>query len=162
MERLAEDSLQLNSALEAIEAGRIDEALSQLKAAAEANPENPETYYLAGLCLLRLADYEAALDAFHRAIRIEDDWPDPYLGGAQAQVGQGDPHASMQTLLHVLGFSPQHTGATRQLLELLTRMAPDSYLPRPGARIAAVLCTSGYRSFAALKTVRATVASWHR
>ena len=129
MERLAEDSLQLNSALEAIEAGRIDEALSQLKAAAEANPENPETYYLAGLCLLRLADYEAALDAFHRAIRIEDDWPDPYLGGAQAQVGQGDPHASMQTLLHVLGFSPQHTDATRQLLELLTRMAPDSYLP---------------------------------
>lgn len=129
MERLAKDALQLNPALEAIEAGRIDEALLLLKAAAQANPNNPETYYLAGSCLLRLADYEAALDAFQRAIRIKGDWPDPYLGGAQAQLGRGDAHASMQTLLHVLSFSPQHPDATRHLVELLAHLTPHSYLP---------------------------------
>jgi SAM-dependent methyltransferase/tetratricopeptide (TPR) repeat protein len=121
--------LPLTPALKAIEAGRIDGALLLLKAAAQADPDNPETYYLAGLCLLRLADYDAALVAFQRAIGIEDDWPDPYLGGAQAQLARGDAHASMQTLLHVLGFSPQHQDATRHLVDLLAQLTPDSYLP---------------------------------
>lgn len=129
MEGLSEADLPLNPALDAIEAGRIDEALSLLQVAAKEQPNNPETYYLAGVCLLRLGDHQAALDAFQRAIQIKVDWPDPYLGASQAQLGVGDAHGAMQTLLHVLNHEPGHLEATRYLSELLVRLKPDSYLP---------------------------------
>lgn len=114
---------------QAIDAGRFDEALALLQSAAAAQPENPETYQLAGQCLSHLGDHEAALDAFQRAIRIKADWPAPYLGAARALSIVGDAYASMQTLLHVLNFAPQDMQATRQLVALLRRLKPEGHLP---------------------------------
>lgn len=113
---------------EAIEAGRFGEALSLLQEVAQAEPDNPETYCLAGQCLLRVGDHKAALDAFQRAIRIKPDWPEPHRGTARAFLGIGDAHASMRTLLEVLSFAPGDLDTTRQLVELLVRLKPDTYL----------------------------------
>ena len=113
----------------AIGAGKFDEALPLLQAAAKSNPGNAEIYNLAGHCLGHLNDHKAALDAYRRAADIRADWPAPYLGAAQVLAKVGDAHASMQALLHVLSFAPQHLDATRQLVSLLERMKPESYLP---------------------------------
>lgn len=99
-----------------------------LRTAAQDQPKDHRTYDLAGQCLLGLGDHQAALDAFQRASRAKPDWPAPYLGAARALTGLGDAHASMQTLLKVLSFAQGNIDATRQLLELLERLQPDSYL----------------------------------
>lgn len=124
----------LERARQAIRAGRFDAALPLLQAAAGKDPGNAEIYNLAGNCLGRLNDHPAALDAYRRAANIKADWPEPYLGAAAVLANVGDAYASMQALLHVLGFAPQHLDATRQLVGLLQRMKPDSHLPelRPG------------------------------
>ena len=126
------DSLPRNDPLrpahQAIDAGRFGDALSLLKDVARAQPDIPETYCLAGQCLLRLRDHKAALDAFQRAISIKPEWPEPHLGAARALLGSGDAHASMQTLLRVLDIAPGDLETTRQLFELLVRLQPDSYL----------------------------------
>lgn len=114
---------------EAIDAGRFDAALPLLQAAAKSDPDNAEIYYLAGCCLGRLNDHQAALDAYRRAANIKKEWPAPYLGAAEVLAKVGDAHASMQALLQVLGFAPLHLDATRQLAGLLARLQPDSYLP---------------------------------
>ena len=130
MQPVANDTQRetLAPAREAIDAGRFGEALSLLQAVAQAEPDNPETYCLAGQCLLRVGDHKAALDAFQRAIKIKPDWPEPHLGTARAFLGIGDAHASMQTLLKVLSFAPGDLDTTRQLMELLARLKPESYL----------------------------------
>ena len=78
--------------------------------------------------MLRGGDLDAALGAFQRAVHAKPDWVDPYLGAAEALAGRGDAFGSMQALLHVLEFEPYEHRATRQLLELLVRLHPDTYL----------------------------------
>lgn len=119
----------LSAARQAIDEGRFDEALLLLRTAVSEQSGNPEIYYLAGFCLLNLNDYVAAVDAFQRSIRIKAEWPAPQLGLALAQVRSGDAHASMQTLLQVLGFAPGNLDATEQLVDLLSRLRPNKHLP---------------------------------
>jgi SAM-dependent methyltransferase len=119
----------LREARTVVEAGRFNDALPLLRRAANAQPDNAEIYCLAGQCLLKLRDFEAALDAFHRAIQAQSDWPEPYLGAAEALASRGDAYGSMQALLQVLEFAPEEVRATQQLVELLVRIHPAEHLP---------------------------------
>ena len=119
---------QLQHANRLIEEGRLAEAVSRLRRIADRQPNDPEVFNLVGQCMLRGGDLDAALGAFQRAVHAKPDWVDPYLGAAEALAGRGDAFGSMQALLHVLEFEPYEHRATRQLLELLVRLHPDTYL----------------------------------
>jgi tetratricopeptide (TPR) repeat protein len=51
--------------------GKLDEALNTYLRAIELNPNNEQTYYHYGSCLLKQGKWEAAADAYRQAIKID-------------------------------------------------------------------------------------------
>lgn len=63
-----------------LRAGRFEEALASYQQAQQRHALDPEVHYLTGVALRKLQDWEAAVDAFRRALFLEPTyWPAAFL-----------------------------------------------------------------------------------
>jgi tetratricopeptide (TPR) repeat protein len=77
---------------------KVPAALDVLHKAAESQPHNVLPTMLAGEIQLALKRYPEAIDSFQKALDLVPDWLPAYRGLAQAQLGQHNTDAAVQTL----------------------------------------------------------------
>jgi tetratricopeptide (TPR) repeat protein len=72
--------------------GEYDDAVTELSAAAKADPKLPFVHFNLGLAYVHKQDYERARNEFHKDIAIESDVPFSYeqLGNMESTVGNAD------------------------------------------------------------------------
>ena len=73
-----------------IKLGHYEKALQHLDIAAERDPDNGMLFYLRGLAQEALKDYEAAYEAFYRAVHFGSYFSRSYEGLARLSLRQGD------------------------------------------------------------------------
>jgi tetratricopeptide (TPR) repeat protein len=81
-----------NDGLVAIRAGRLDEALEAARRSTALTPDDPDSLYLLGVCLIFEAEYEDARDALERVITLRPDLAEAYhdLGLVRFQLDDGE------------------------------------------------------------------------
>jgi predicted Zn-dependent protease with MMP-like domain/Flp pilus assembly protein TadD len=73
-----------------LDEGKIDEARRLADRAATADPESPEAHTLVGAVANAEDDVEGALEAFERAMELDDEYLDPVLLAAETLALSGD------------------------------------------------------------------------
>src|SRR5207247_142720 len=102
-----------------LELGRPDEALCEAGRQLSANPNDPETLELIGLCCLRRRDFTAALDALGRAIAAAPESAHPHYlyGFALRESGRiKDAESPYRRALELDPDEPIYLRATAELL----------------------------------------------
>lgn len=108
--------------LNALKAGRMQEAIEALLKAAEADPESFETWSYMGAAYSRLADYENARKAFGRAIQINVNSPRAWYNLGVAHQMAGDEDAARTCYDRAVQLDPGYSTA---------REAKDKLTPKP-------------------------------
>jgi predicted Zn-dependent protease with MMP-like domain/Tfp pilus assembly protein PilF len=75
---------------ELLEGGKVDEARKLADRAVTADAESPEAHTLVGAVAGAEGDVEAALEAFERAMELDDTYLDPILLAAETHALEGD------------------------------------------------------------------------
>ncbi|MDC3957945.1 CheR family methyltransferase [Polyangium jinanense] len=81
----------LASAFAHADAGNLENALAELEALLEEEPEEPRAHLLEGLLLVELGGFEAALDAFRRCVYLDPSMMLAHAGAAVAGLRLGRP-----------------------------------------------------------------------
>ena len=99
------------AALNAHEAGRLDEAIAAYRELLSVEPRLPEVYNSLGDALSRREDHEDAVSAFRRAVAFRRDYLDAHfnLGNVLKRLGRLD--ESLFSYDRCLELSPEHSGA---------------------------------------------------
>jgi Flp pilus assembly protein TadD len=130
--------------LAALKAGRLEEAITALEAAVEADPESYEAWSYLGGAYTQKRDYESAWYAFERAIKIQ-----PKSAKARYNLGlahrlAGRIEAARACFQEALQLDPNYTAAQNELAKLPPpeteekKPAPSGRLtPQDIARLAA-------------------------
>jgi predicted Zn-dependent protease with MMP-like domain len=79
-----------------LDEGRIDEARRLADRAVTAEPESPEAHTLVGAVANAEGDIDGALDAFEKAMEIDDQYLDPILLAAETLALDGDARQARQ------------------------------------------------------------------
>jgi tetratricopeptide (TPR) repeat protein len=105
--------------VDALEAGRIDEAIGHFEAALAENPDMAEAHYNLGLIRIQRGQAAVAVAHFERAAQLWPDRADPRsnLGVALARLGEID--AAIRWLEDALRVEPNHADAQRNLRHAL-------------------------------------------
>lgn len=115
-------------ARKAIIEGNPNQALKVLESAVRGGENNAEIFNLIGQCLSKVGRHKDSLGAYRKANELLPRWTEPYLGAATSLQALGDAYAAMQALLKVLTFEPDSTRTIQQLVNLLLRLNPRSYI----------------------------------
>ncbi|MCB9453778.1 MAG: tetratricopeptide repeat protein [Anaerolineaceae bacterium] len=97
-------------------AARYDDAVADLTAAIEIEPENPELYVLRGQMYLYLYEWDEVLADYNAAIELDPDYPDAYfyrgiLYYSILQTGQELRPEAWADFQHYLELAPAGTHA---------------------------------------------------
>ncbi|WP_235558107.1 tetratricopeptide repeat protein [Sphaerimonospora mesophila] len=87
--------------------GRPEEALPDLTAAIEADPEYPDYYLDRGNLLFRLGRHDEALADYEAAMRLSPPFPEPYYNRAEIRFAAGDHEGALADLDHALELDPE-------------------------------------------------------
>jgi Flp pilus assembly protein TadD len=93
-------------AREAVEAGRIDDALGALRRAAEVAPEDAEVFFMLGVVALRAGRLDEAETALARAVALAPHDPRPLAAHGLALRGLGRYEEAESALLRSLNLRP--------------------------------------------------------
>jgi tetratricopeptide (TPR) repeat protein len=114
----------LARAREALDAGRVEDALIAARAALGSDPSSTEAYLLASRALVRLARHHDAVDLLRRAVQVDPLTPAVHLDLGFAAVYVGDfasARASWEHFLRLAPTSPE-VGRVYAAIETLTRL----------------------------------------
>jgi tetratricopeptide (TPR) repeat protein len=114
----------LESAQDALEGGRPDDALGEARAALGAGADETASRLVIAKALAQLARYQEAVDELRRAVHADPITPEVHrdLGFAAVRVGDfANARASWEHFLRLAPGSPD-VGRVREGLEVLTRM----------------------------------------
>lgn len=97
---------QVARGVQAMQAGRPDEALRAFRAAVAVNPRDAEALFYGGLCALELGDLPAATDFLDRARKAAPGNPDVAAAHAHAAIRAGDLEAAESALRAATRLAP--------------------------------------------------------
>ena len=116
-------------ARKAITEGKPNQALEILESAVRGGENNAEVFNLIGQCLSKVGRHRDSLGAYRKANELLPRWTEPYLGAATSLEALGDAYAAMQALMKALTFEPHSNRTVQQLISLLLRLNPRTYIP---------------------------------
>ena len=97
---------------------RYDEAIETLKSGTDHDDERPDLHNLLGFCYFKLADHEAAVHHFSRAVHLAPNSAIDYanLGVNYRKLGKNE--EAMKSLALALSMDPTITFAQEHMAEL--------------------------------------------
>jgi protein involved in polysaccharide export with SLBB domain/Flp pilus assembly protein TadD len=98
-----------DAALALYEAGKLEEAITALKEATKARPDDAQSLFLLGMAYSQAKAYKDAAESFKRAVRFKPDWPEA--------------HFRLGMIYYVLGRRSQSIDEYKKLLELNSPLA---------------------------------------
>jgi tetratricopeptide (TPR) repeat protein len=121
--------------LNALKAGRLQEAITALLQAAEADPESFETWSYLGAAYSRLSDYVNARTAFGRAIQINNASPRAWYNLGVAHQMAGDEDSARTCYERAVGLDPSYEAAIDALAKLTPQPKTMSELASVGGTV---------------------------
>lgn len=103
--------------------GRLPEALADLTAVIEADPNYPEYYFDRAAVLRRLNRDDEALADYDTAIRLSPPFPEVYYNRADLRLACGDFDGALSDFSYVLELDPEHLDAWINRAGLLAEMS---------------------------------------
>jgi tetratricopeptide (TPR) repeat protein len=91
--------------------GRLPEALADLTAVIEADPNYPDYYFDRAAVLRRLDRDDEALADYDTAIRLSPPFPEVYYNRADLRLARGDVDEALADFSYVLELNPQYLDA---------------------------------------------------
>jgi len=88
--------------IELLQIGQLEEALAELSAVAERNPENEYAHYFLGQSYFELEDFARALKCYVRALEIVPKYVGAMLGAGHSLRMLGDHGKALRMAQHVL------------------------------------------------------------
>ncbi|WP_405086726.1 tetratricopeptide repeat protein [Microbispora sp. NBC_01389] len=98
--------LRANRAQLSVLLGRPHEALADLTAAVEADPEYPDYYIDRGNLLCRLGRHDEAAADYETPMRVSPPFPEPYYNRAEIRFAEGDHEGALADLDYALELDP--------------------------------------------------------
>lgn len=121
--------------VQALKEGRLQDAIEALLKAAEADPENFDTYSYLGAAYSKLGDYERARKAFGRAIQINVQSARGWYNLGVAHQMAGDPDAARTCYERALALNPEYEAPREALEKLPTKELSMSELASVGGKV---------------------------
>jgi len=106
--------------MSALRSNDFAKALTLLKPALQAYPQNPQLWMFQGLAYSGMGDHKSALDSFQSALKIAPEYLPALEGASQLEYEAGSPDA-VPYLEHVLRLSPQDSTAHAMRAALAAR-----------------------------------------
>jgi len=121
--------------LNALKAGRLQEAITALLKAAEADPNSFETWSYLGAAYSRLSDYVNARTAFGRAIQINTESARAWYNLGVAHQMAGDEDSARTCYQRAVGLDPSYDAARDALVKLTPQPKSMSELASVGGAV---------------------------
>lgn len=121
--------------INALKAGRLEEAIRSLQQAADHDPETYETFAYLGAAYARLGDYERSRRAFGRAVQIQPRSAKARYNLGSAHQMAGDTEAARVCFEATLALDPNYTAAREALDKLPPKVVNLWELASPGGAV---------------------------
>ena len=117
-------SEQLQSVLNLYTHGKLKQALSESSQMLERFPNSVVLYNIAGASNAGLMLFDAAIDSYKQALKINPDYADTYYNMGIALKDKGDLEAAIESYKQALKINPDYAEAKADLVKLLTTYIP--------------------------------------
>lgn len=101
-----------------LQQGRVDECLGAVRYVLEKDDKNSFAYNIMGSAQLMNRNFDEAMQAFDRAIKIDPGFVDVYIKKGQSYLSQGEPDLAEAALRDAISLSPQVLNARLMLARL--------------------------------------------
>ncbi len=109
----------LNTLIELISHGDLPRARGMADELLQQHPQQPELWRLSGICALQMGQFDAARQAFKRALALAPDSVEVLCNLASLHTATGNLDEAEKALRSALELNPQHAGALNNLGSLL-------------------------------------------
>ena len=117
-------SEQLQSIFNLYTHGKLQQALSESSQMLERFPNSVVLYNIAGASNAGLMLFDAAIDSYKQALKINPDYADTYYNMGIALKDKGDLEAAIESYKQALKINPDYAEAKADLVKLLTTYIP--------------------------------------
>lgn len=104
---MADEADPIERGWQLLEDGKIDEARRIADRAVVSTPESPEAHTLAGAVANAEGDSDGALEAFERAMELDDEYLDPILLAAETMALDGDAPRALELIERALDLAEE-------------------------------------------------------
>ncbi|MEM7104487.1 MAG: tetratricopeptide repeat protein [Bacteroidota bacterium] len=111
---------QFNTAIQAYQSGRLDEAISTLSALIDEFPDFLDALLILGVIQAGKGNFEAAVDAFKKTIALAPERGDLYFNLGNVYLQSGNPVKARETYLKVLELQPDFIPALINIGHILS------------------------------------------